>query len=246
MSDAWLRRIERIHCIGMITAACLIGTVASMMLWPDAFWTRLIPVLETTPVDHHYSLDDVRHWTEARAVIPVRQAKLKQLRQELTHQTAALDDWVLKASTDAAADKKQLRSVAESFHEQATRFGMTVELIRIKKSESRSENPSPDSDASMELQWCPMTLRMEGTYAQACRFLHHSAERLPAMCRRLTWTRISANSDRDARQQNVHREPRFQLELEIAIAIIQDEPAAQVDSAQDDSVEDKSDEGNMA
>jgi len=235
MTDPWLRRIERVHVFGIVMLVGLMGSVALMQFWPEAFWTRWVPVVESVPIDHGYHLDDVRHWTEVRSVVPTRQARIGQLRQELSTQTSRLHDWVIEASTDANARTKRLRKVAESFHERATRFGLDVELIRIEKSEPRSADEV--QDLNVELQWCPMTLRMEGTYVQACRFLHHVAEHLPARCHRLAWTRVATISDRDARHTNVQPESRFRLELEIAIAVRIDGPAVEKESIQDESVD---------
>lgn len=231
MNDVLSRRIERIHGLGILATASLIGSVISMLVCPEVTWTRLMPVLKPTPIDHCYSLEDVRHWTEARALLPTRQDKLRRLRNELSAETVALEDWVLKVPADASARKKVLRSVGESFHEQATRFGLYVELIRIENDETTSAK----SLAEFDLRWYPMTLRLEGTYVQACRFLHHAAAHLPTQCRHLRWTRIPAGGEHDARRHDTSSEPRFELEIVIAVAIIVDEPSVEEEPARADT-----------
>lgn len=196
--------VERVHWAGISFLTLMVALVVLIRGYPETMWTRMVPLLDRPPIEKQYSLEDMQHWAEAQATLPTRQVKLQGLREEIAAQITSLNRWIIEQPSSPVSRKQQLRSMAESLHEQATQFGLEVSLIRIENQE-----PTTDTDS---IQWCPMTVRFEGDHLSTCQFLHHLASHRPNECRRLRWSATPAETDDEGR-------PRFELEMELAFAI---------------------------
>lgn len=206
----WTRRIRRMHWFGISAMLTMATFVWVLRGYPEQTWTAIVPVLKSPPYDQRYSAEDLQHWVSTRGTIPLQQAKLKSLRNQIAIETVGLRRWVSDFEEDpieSSSTKRTLRNIAEEMHQKASQSQLVVKMIRIESFDRIPNSEVTHGDSSVSFKWHPITLRVEGSYQQACRFLHQLSEEHPAQCRRLKWTSPTEGSSK------------FQLELVLAFAI---------------------------
>lgn len=211
----WSRRIRRMHWMGLVAILVMVSLIAMMRSYPEQTWTSLVPVLEATSYGQRYTDQDLALWISTQDTVPVRHAELKELRERIAVGTTNLERWISKPSKEptqrtSALIAPALRTIAEQLHQQASQFDLTVKLIRIERADNIAASKVEGNDAIPAINWNPITLRLEGSYAQACRFLHHLSQENPAQCRKIRWSQLSSDSSK------------FELEMVLAVAIATD------------------------